>query len=430
MKHKIFFTSITSIIFFTHYALAQDPRYSDRYIYKENKNASTEQNYDVLKRKRPEYDAVGKNIGSFNLFPSIDLSSGYNDNIRATSNNELDAFFYQVNPALRAESQFSRHALNLFAGSDLTFYQSESDENLQSLYVGSDGRIDIRNDLNIVGGIGFRDANESRFSSNSLAGGFTAEPIQYQTLDLNLGINKRFNRLDMFLGGFRRDIDYDDGVNSVGTNIDQDNRDIEIYGLTGRTTYEISPDYKFFAKGEWTDRTYAIQSANDRDSKGGRIGTGFEFALTNQITGQIFGGFMGREYQNGDDVSDAYAGGKLDWYPTPLVSVYASADRDIQDSIFAGTTSKTVTDLALSAAYEFRRHILIKQNIGYSFGDYEGINGQEKTFTAGSEIEYLFNRNLSFIGTYRHANRDADANLPTGLNYEQNIFALTAKAKI
>ncbi len=433
MKNSLFSAVLASTVVFSTLAVAQDPRRADNYVFKEvkeSRNASTEQNYDVLKRKRPEYDPYGKAAGAFKLLPTVNATAGYNDNVRTSKNNQLDAMFYQINPDLRVESQFSRHELNLFAGSDLTFFQDESDENLQAFYVGSDGRIDVSNDLNFVGGIGFRNANEARAASNALATTLSAEPIQYNTFDLNAGVNKRFNRLELFLGGFRRDVNYKDSANFAGVNLDQDDRDVEIYGVNGRAGYEIAPDYKVFGKTEYTDRTYDVQSANDRDSEGYRTALGLEFAVTNQVVGEVFAGYMDREYENGRDVSEPYYGGKLNWYPTELVSVYGVADRDVQDSIFAGTTSKVVTDLGLSAAYEFRRNILVKPAVGYSFGEYEGISGDEQTLSAGSDLEYLINRNLSLVGTYRYVNRDASGATLNILNYDQNVFAITAKAKI
>ena len=437
MKNKIFSAVILSGIVFSTLASAQDPKRADISAYKESRQKSTAQNYDVQKRSRPEYLPTGKTVGTFRLLPTVDVTTGYNDNVRTSNTAELDAIFYQVAPTLRLESQFSRHELNMFAGGDYTFFQGESDENLQTLSVWSNGRIDITNDLNLVGGIGFSQANEARAATagNTLANNATlsAEPIEFTTFDLNAGINKRFNRFDFSVGGFRRDINYDDSINFVGVNLDQDDRDLEVYGLDGRASYEIAPDYKAFVKAEASDRKYDVQSAFDRDSDGYRTAVGLEYAITNQITGEAFAGYMNREYQNYTDVSEPYFGGKVNWYPTPVLSVYGSADRDVQDTVFAGASSKIATDLDLGAAYEFRRNIIVSPNLGYSYGDFEGISGTEQVWAVGSNIEYLLNRNLSFIGSYNYVNRDANGGTGTALNvlnYDQNVFAITAKAKL
>jgi hypothetical protein len=433
MKKILLSVALTSAVAFSTVASAQDPKRADSYEArgtKESRNASTTQNYDVLKRERPEYDAYGKALTSFQVLPTLDVGMGYNDNIRTSQTNQLNDFFYQINPGVRAESQFSRHELNLFAGGNFTLYNNESKENTTGLFVGSDGRIDLSNDFNLVGGIGFRDANEVRSASNAQANGLSVDPINFRTFDLNAGLNKQFNRLELAVGGTRREINYTDGRNAAGSNLDQDDRDLEVYGVNGRAAYELAPDYKAFATTEWTDRIYRIQSANDRDSTGYKAGGGLEFALTNQVTGQAFAGYMNRNFQNGKDVSAPYYGGKLNWYPTPLLSFYGTADRDVQDSTFAGTTSRVVTDLGLNAAYEFRRNILVKPILGYSMGEYEGISGEENTTSAGSELEYLLNRNLSLVGSYRYVNRDASGTALNVLNYDQNIFAVFAKAKL
>ncbi|MFT6084645.1 MAG: hypothetical protein ACJA1M_001545, partial [Alphaproteobacteria bacterium] len=363
---------------------------------------------------------------------SIDLSAGYNDNVRTGPSNELEAFFYQVDPGLRVESQFSRHELNLFAGGNFKFYQGESDENINGFYAGADGQIDITDNFKLVAGIGFRESDEQRTSSNAQANGLTDEPIRFKTFDLNLGANAKLNRLSTSINGFRRNIDYQDG-NSItnGANIDQDTRDVVVHGITGRTSYDLSPDYKLFVVGELTDRNFDVEANNDRDSTGYRAGVGVEFALTNQLIGEAFGGYMNRKYQNVNNVSDAYFGGNLSWYPTPLLSVYANADRDIQDAFFPGTASKTVSSAGLSAAYEFRRNIIVKPTFNFAFGDYNEIpSGTEETYSYGSDIEYLVNRNLSVVGSYRFTERNTTSALLNDLNYDQNVFMITAKTKL
>jgi hypothetical protein len=437
MKKTLFSAVVTTSVVFSTLASAQDPNRADINTYKESRDKSTEQNYDVQKRSRPEYLPTGKTLGTFRLLPTVDVTTGYNDNIRTSNgsngNKELSAMFYKIDPTLRLESQFSRHELNLFAGGGYTFFQGESDENLRTLSIGSDGRIDISGDLNLFGGIGFSQANEARAATtgNTLSTTLSAEPIEFTTFDLNAGVNKRFNRFEVSVGGFRRDINYDDSVSFAGTNLNQDDRDLEVLGLDGRASYEIAPDYKAFIKAEASKREYDIQNAFDRDSDGYRTAVGLEYAITNQITGEAFAGYMNRDFENFKDVSEPYFGGKVNWYPTPVLSVYGDADRDVQDTVFGGASSKITTDLGLGAAYEFRRNIIVSPNVGYSFGDYEGIAGTDQTYSLGSNVEYLLNRNLSFVGSYNYVNRDANGNNALNvLNYDQNVFAITAKAKL
>lgn len=412
-------------------ASAQDPRRADNYVFKEVRTKSTKQNYDVTTRPRPEYDPYGKAAGAFRLFPTVDVTTGYNDNIRAAEGNgRLEDLFVNIEPALRVESQFNRHELNFFTGGTLLHYSQEDDEDQTSFYTGADTRIDISNDLNLVGGIGYRQADEARTIINAQAGGVSENPIRFDVFDVNIGANKRFNRLEIFAGIFRRDIDYEDGRDANGAIVDQDLRDIVIKGANSRIDYNIAPDYSVFAKTEWSDREYDQQTATDFDSTGQRSGLGFKFAVTNQVTGEVFAGYMSREYENRGDASDFYFGGSLDWYPTPLVTVNAAADRDIQDAIFGNASFKTVTDFSLGAAYELRRNIIISPKTTYSFEDYEEISGDVQIFSIGNDIEYLVNRKFSVVGGYRYFNRAGNGVLLTPLDFQQNLITLSAKFKL
>jgi hypothetical protein len=415
-------------------AYAQDIRPTSAREAQENRELSTKRNYDVALRKRPDYDAAGKFVGAFKFLPGIDATTGYNDNIRATNADEIDAIFYKLDPSVRVESQFARHELNLFAGGNFTFYQGENDDNLQGLYVGNEARLDITDTLNLTGGLKYTNADEQRAVSNSVVGNGNAsvDPIEYGQFDVNGAINKKFNRLALTLGGSFRDSDYDDGLDIANAPVDQDDRDLKRYGVNGRATYEVSPDYKVFGKTEFTDSAYDSANANfRRDSKGYRTAAGLEFAVTNQVTGEAFAGYMQRDFDNYANVSEPYLGGKINWYPTPILSVYANADRDVRDTFFNDASAVVITDLGLGAAYELKRNIIIKPNFSYSFGQYQGIAGGEKTLSAGSNVEYLLNRHLSFVGSYNYIDRNVTNNPVLNiLAYDQNVFFLTAKARL
>jgi hypothetical protein len=440
MNKKIFFTSIGCVILCNTIASAQDIRPTSAREAQENRDLSTKRNYDVSERKRPDYDAAGKMAGAFKLLPSVDVTTGYNDNIRSTNGGAIDAIFHKFDPTLRIESQFARHELNLFAGGNYTFYQGESDDNLQGLFVGNEARIDITDTLNLTGGLKYINADEQRAVSNSQAidGNASVDPIRYGQFDANGAINKKFNRFGVTLGGFYRTSDYDDGIDVAGADVDQDDRDLERYGMNGRVSYDISPDYKVFGKTELSENSYDSGGNLRRDSQGHRTAGGVEFAITNQITGEAFAGYMQRDFDNYQNVSEPYLGGKINWYPTPILSIYANADRDVRDTFFNNASAVVINDIGLGAAYEFARNIIIKPNFSYSFGQYQGIAGGEKTLSAGSNIEYLLNRHFSFIGSYNYIDRNV-TNSPIDdegnpildiLAYNQNVFFLTAKAKL
>src|SRR5687767_8498047 len=64
-----------------------------------------------------DYQALGVPLGGFLLFPSLALTTTFDDNIRRTPTNTLADVFFSFRPNVVLRSQWSQHALNLTAWS-------------------------------------------------------------------------------------------------------------------------------------------------------------------------------------------------------------------------------------------------------------------------------------------------------------------------
>ena len=85
------------------------------------------------------YEPLGVRAGSFIVLPSLTTSATYSDNIYRTQNNTEDDLILTVQPQVLAESTWSRHALNLHAGMQSRFYDSNSSEDHTNWRIGADG---------------------------------------------------------------------------------------------------------------------------------------------------------------------------------------------------------------------------------------------------------------------------------------------------
>ena len=69
-------------------------------------------------RAAENYNPTGVTVGSFRLFPLLELDEVYNDNIYATSYGTpglTSSFIQIVRPSLQLRSDWSNHMLNFFA---------------------------------------------------------------------------------------------------------------------------------------------------------------------------------------------------------------------------------------------------------------------------------------------------------------------------
>src|SRR5271163_1858458 len=69
-----------------------------------------ERGASVLDRPRPEYDPLGLRLGSFFLYPKLELGELYSDNVFATQSNKKTDFITVVSPTLDLRSNWSQNA--------------------------------------------------------------------------------------------------------------------------------------------------------------------------------------------------------------------------------------------------------------------------------------------------------------------------------
>src|SRR5262245_59514518 len=86
-------------------------------------------------RQIGNYDPKGMPVGSFRLFPDLELDEVFNDNIYATpsSQSPTAAFVQMIRPTLDLRSDWNSHMLNLFAKGAFGFYSSNSAQDYQDL---------------------------------------------------------------------------------------------------------------------------------------------------------------------------------------------------------------------------------------------------------------------------------------------------------
>src|SRR6478752_1757544 len=69
----------------------------------------------VAGRVRPELDPLGSHLGSFLLYPQLNLQESFSDNIFATETDRVSDFITTINPRLDVRSDWNSNSLNLHA---------------------------------------------------------------------------------------------------------------------------------------------------------------------------------------------------------------------------------------------------------------------------------------------------------------------------
>lgn len=387
-------------------------------------------------RAAENYDPKGVQIGSFKLFPELELDQIYNDNIYAVQGAGTGAFIEQIKPTLDLRSDWNVHMLNAYAKGGIGFYSIDPGlNNFQDVSVGADGRFDIQRDWNVYGGTSWNRRHEERGAPNTVTGANFPITI-YNQIIANAGYFQKFNRLSVRADGrFDNFIYFDNGLNpSVGV-IPNSQRDRNEYREALRVGYEMFPGYEFWVRGGLNQRSYfQLSNGVDRSSYGYNIVGGVLFDLGGITSIEAFAGYMQQTFYSGvfQNVSAPTFGLTGYWNPIRELWVKPYVQRSVDDSSLTTSAAFINTSSGLDVTYNMRPNIRLDAHADYSIADYLAVAGvpgnrydQYWTFRVGGV--YFPTPNF-FIGpSYQFITRNS--NQPNS-NFNQNLLMLRLGTRI
>lgn len=384
----------------------------------------------VTERARPELDPLGIRAGSFIFYPQLSVAGKYDDNLYATKTNETDDFITIISPEVQLRSNWSNHALNLYAGGEAGYYSGNDSEDYTDYYVGFDTRLDVSRNSNLTAAAQYQGLHEERWFPNSEipVGDVSVEPIEYRLLTTRADYRHQFNRFSLgLLGRFDR-FDYDNGIRvSDASVINNNDRNRDAWRGALRMGYEVSPGLEFFGRGTYYVVAYDVEAAGDdngldRDSTGYEAVAGTAFDVTGVTFGELFAGYRRQE---ADDVTlqpieGAQYGGAVTWNPSGLTTIKGDIARSIEETTEAGSLGFFATRYGLAVDHELLRNLLLGLNASYTTRNYDGIDRDDNYVRGGLYAKYLMNRNLYVSLDYGYAERRSNVDE----DFVKNVYML------
>ena len=358
--------------------------------------------------RRPErlyrfepFDPVGIPIGSFVLFPELEVGGIANRNILKSPVASSDVAI-DTRPFVRLVSNWKVHALEFRAGGDFNGHNHFASENDRAYHLEARGRYDVSRFTNIQGEISHDVTQESRQVLEASRTG----PRSDVTVDrAAASLNHRFNRLSLQLRGSVSDISYEPPVSSVAAVSD---RDYQNATETLRATWEFKPTLLAFAEFGLDQRNYDVAAASDgieRTSAGERYRFGLSFGSTGAVLrGEASLGY-GRQAAKDDrlkPVDGVLIDANLAWRVTALSSLLFNARTDLGESNIAGTAGAITHFGSVDARHAFFQYLIGTAGLSYAVTDYSGIAITERDLRATATIEYYLNRETVLFTRYQH----------------------------
>lgn len=392
---------------------------------------------NVLNPAAESYDPRGLPVGSFRLFPDLELDEVYNDNIYATPNTAAPtaSFVQMIKPTLDLRSDWSNHMLNLFARGSLGYYSASSILNYQDFSAGFDGRVDIQRGWNVYGGASWSRKHEDPGSPNVAT--FVAQTI-YNQLAANVGYYQEFNRLNVRLDG-RLDnyVYFNNGLNPSTGVIQNSDRDRTEFRESARFGYEFSPGYQAWTRGSLNQRTYVTVpdgTGFNRDSTGWDIVGGVTVDLGGITSFEAFAGYLQQNYQDSrfQTISTPTFGLTGYWNPIRELMIKPFVRRTVEDSALTTAVSYVSTGFGTDVSYQVRPNIQLDAHGDYSLADYgffPGVTSQryEQYLTLRASVLYRPTANFYIGPSYQYLHRDS--NQPNS-TYGQNMVMLRLGARL
>jgi hypothetical protein len=390
-------------------------------------------------RAAENYDPKGVAIGSFKLFPELELDEVYNDNIYAlpTAAGKIGSFIQVVKPTLDLRSDWAVHMLNAYAKAGFGFYGVDSSfNNYQDVSVGTDGRFDIQRDWNVYGGASWNRRHEERGAPNTVTTAGLPITVYNQTIG-NVGYFQKFNRLSVRADGRLDNYNYfNNGLGPTQGVIPNSDRNRNEWREALRLGYEFSPGFEVWVRGGANQRVYfqLDSSGNDRSSRGFDVVGGITIDFGGVTSLEAFAGYMNQTYASSifQNVSTPTFGLTGYWNPIRELWVKPFVRRTVDDSALTTSAAYINTSGGLDVNYHMRPNIRLNGHVDYAVADYLPVSGipgnrYDQYWTFRADAMYLPTPNF-FIGpSYQFITRNS--NQPNS-NYDQNLIMLRLGTRI
>jgi hypothetical protein len=371
----------------------------------------------VSDRPRPDFDAVPLSVGSFQFFPSVNLTSYMNTNIFAQDTHEDTDYIWKLNPAFSLLSNWGRNAVAVTGFGDFDYYSSHNDQNYSSGAIQAEGRWDIAHETWVATTAGYQRVVELRGDPNTP--GAALGPSEYNLYQGGVEAYRGLGLLKTKLNYNVAYYDYQPYELNGGGDASQNARDRIENEAGGEASYDLTENFQPFVRAGYNWRTYT--ATTQHSSNGSKVDVGSKMDFGGVTTAEAYVGYLNQNYYNytGGDISALDFGGDLLWNVTELTSVEVQAGRSIEETTQGTASSIIDSNGTLTVSHELMRNLLIEGHIEYSGLDYQNFGRHDDLYDTGFGGRYFINRNMFADATYDYQRRGSDA---SGENFNTHIL--------
>jgi|GEM_PF-489565 len=361
-------------------------------------------------RSHAGYDPIELQAGAFLMNPSLAASLTTTDNLFLTDTDETSDTFASLTGQVSARSTLSRHMFGFDALATTESYFDTGSEDATQYGVRGFGQLDVSSNFSIAGSVAYQDLREGRANIGGNVAAAERVPFERTGAEVNGAYEQ--NRIRVRLRASTQTFDFDDVDLIDGSTLNQDFRDSDETRLAAAVEYAVARDWSILGEIERVDRDFdtVTGSGLDRDIEGNvyRVGTNFE--LQNNLRGVITAGYL--SFEPADPLQPNQEGlalnASVEWFPTQLTTVTATAGRDVASAGGVDASSVLVSQVGVGIAHELRRNLLLTANASYEQREFDPIDREDDQTGFGAGATWKVNRNIHVLGGIGYSTRDSD----------------------
>ncbi len=391
-----------------------DPGHDAAFAYRDGFDIFTRRpEIDPLQDRRPArffrfepFEAVGVKVGSFVLFPELELGGGATSNVLSAATASRSDMFLIVRPTIDLLSNWRRHAMEVRATGLSSFHERVSSEDERQALVELRGRLDVGKRTNISAQVSYQVQQESSSSINARGG--VAGRSDIVTRRASASFQHRFNRLTLRLRGSVATYDYGSVAAGAGAVLAQGDRDYIARDAAVRASYEFKPNLIVFGELQGDRRHYDAPALSDgilRNSTGWRYRLGVSAGTVGAtLRGDVSVGFATQspDDQRLQDISGLIIDANLAWRLSGLTSLLLTAGSQIGETTLAGSAGSLTRSVGLEARHALKRNFIASGGLQLAVTEYESTSIKERDWLAHAGLDYYINRSLKLWARIEH----------------------------
>jgi hypothetical protein len=374
-------------------------------------------------RVNEAYQPKGIELGTFILFPLIDVAESYNSNIFATPTNQKGDLITHIAPEFRLRSRYQTDQLNFLGRLDQSVYASHSGDNHLDATMRADGTHSFSRETEISGVFEVNQLYEDRGSPDDRD---ATKPTRTRNVAFSGGLKQKFGRLTLTgdLALARHEFENVPRLN----NTEQINTDRDRVELNGdiRASYELFPGYAALTQASFNDVIYDHKfddSGFDRSSHGYRFDAGVGVDLTQVIKGDFTVGYLDQRIEDRrlSRPSGFAVRAAFNWTPSRMTVIVPSIERTLQETTLPGASQAIHTGGGILIRHELQRNIVLTLS-SYVYNDkFDGNGRNDWSFDNRARAIWSLAPDYYVGGEvgYRRRNSNQDGN-----GFNETIFML------